>query len=384
MGYVRENGEVGVRNEIWIIPTVGCVNQVAVKIAQLAKANLTKSGIHAFTHPHGCSQVGDDHLNTQKILAGLVNNPNAGGVLVLGLGCENNNIDAFKQQIGAYIPERVKFLNIQDSNDEIEEGTLMIYELMEYACRFKRQKVPAGKLIVGLNCGGSDGFSGITANPLVGRFSDALVGFGGIPIMTEVPEMFGAETILMNRCADESIFQKTVDMINGFKEHYIRHGQTVYENPSPGNKQGGISTLEEKSLGCIQKGGETEVTAIIGYGQKAADSGLNLLNGPGNDIVANTLLAASGAQIIIFTTGRGTPVGAPVPTIKVSSNTALFDKKNNWMDFDAGVLLTESTLDKLSDELISYVLAVASGEAQTKNEINGYREIAIFKDGATL
>ncbi len=373
MGYVRENGDVGIRNDIWIVNTVGCVNKIAERLAKL-------TGAKHFPHPFGCSQLGDDQLITQKVLRGMVNHPNAGGVLVLGLGCENNNIDVFKEILGEWNEKRVKFLNAQDFDDEIAEGVRLINELKAYADTFKREPVHISKLRVGLKCGGSDGFSGITANPLVGRFCDMLTAMGGSCVLTEVPEMFGAEHLLMNRCENEDIFNKTVSLINNFKDYYISHNQVVYENPSPGNKKGGITTLEEKSLGCVQKGGLSTVVDVLDYGDRLSKSGLSLLNGPGNDIVAVTNLMAAGVHIILFTTGRGTPLGTAVPTVKVATNHALAEKKSNWIDFDAS-----PTLDgvALTDELMAYVVSVANG-AQTKNEENGYEEISIFKDGVTL
>lgn len=375
-GYVRSNGDVGIRNDIWIINTVGCVNKTAQKLSEL-------TGALYFPHPFGCSQLGDDHELTQKVLKGLINHPNAGGVLVLGLGCENNNIPAFKKVLGDVDPERVKFLITQDVSDEIAEGIKLIDELKAYAKKQKKEKIPVTKLRVGLKCGGSDGYSGITANPLVGRFSDKLISLGGSTILSEVPEMFGAETILMNRAESKEIFDKTVLLINKFKEYFIAHNQVVYENPSPGNKEGGITTLEEKSLGCVQKGGQAAVVDVLDYGDTMKKCGLNLLNGPGNDIVAVTNLTAAGAHIILFTTGRGTPVGAPVPTVKVATNSNLAERKEGWIDFDAGKLLAGYDSDKLDEEFFKYVLKVASGE-ETKNEKNGYREISIFKDGVTL
>lgn len=372
-GYVRENGEVGIRNEVWIINTVGCVNKVAARLAEI-------TGAYHFEHPYGCSQLGSDHRTTQRILASLVHHPNAGGVLVLGLGCENNNIEAFKAIIGDYDRRRVRFLNTQDVDDEIAEGVRIINELKEYRDSFVREPVPISKLKVGLKCGGSDGLSGITANPLVGRFSDRLISLGGSCLLTEVPEMFGAEHILMQRSASRDVFDKTVAMVNGFKEYYRSSGQPIYENPSPGNKEGGITTLEEKSLGCITKGGSSEIVDVLEYGESVKKDGLSLLSGPGNDIVAITNLAASGAQIILFTTGRGTPLGGIVPTVKIATNHPLYLKKSGWMDFDASSVLSG---EDLGDELFEFVLEVAEGK-NTKNEINGYREIAIFKDGITL
>lgn len=373
MGYVRSNGDVGIRNEIWIINTVGCVNKIAEKLA-------AKTGAYAFVHPFGCSQLGDDQSLTQKILRGLVNHPNAAGVLVLGLGCENNNIELFKTVLGEYDPQRVRFMNCQDENDEIAAGVKIIEELKAYADQFKPQPVPVSKLRVGLKCGGSDGYSGITGNPLVGRFSDKLISMGGSCVLTEVPEMFGAEHLLMQRAESRAIFDKTVDLINDFKDYYTRHNQVVYENPSPGNKKGGITTLEEKSLGCVQKGGKAPVVDVLDYGDILSKNGLSLLNGPGNDIVAITNLTAAGAHIILFTTGRGTPLGAPVPTVKVATNHDLAVRKSDWIDFDSSPVLEGVDLD---EDFFNYVVEVASGK-QTKNEENGYREISIFKDGVTL
>ncbi|MBE6680027.1 MAG: altronate dehydratase [Ruminococcaceae bacterium] len=373
MGYVRENGEVGIRNDIWIVNTVGCVNKTAEILAK-------RTGAKYFPHPFGCSQLGDDQKVTQLILCGMVKHPNAGGVLVLGLGCENNNIEVFKKVLGTWDEKRVKFLNAQDFDDEIEEGIKLIDELRANADRYNRTPVPISKLRVGLKCGGSDGFSGITANPLVGRFCDKLTSFGGSCVLTEVPEMFGAEQLLMARAESREVFDKTVKLINDFKDYYARHNQVIYENPSPGNKKGGITTLEEKSLGCVQKGGLAIVVDVLDYGDTVKKSGLSLLNGPGNDIVAVTNLMAAGVHLILFTTGRGTPVGSAVPTVKIATNHALADKKKNWIDFDASGML--SGID-LTDALVDFVVDVANG-TKTKNEINGYEEISIFKDGVTL
>ena len=375
-GYLRPDGSVGIRNDIWIINTVGCVNKTAQRLAE-------RTGALYFPHPFGCSQLGDDMTCTQKILKGMVNHPNAGGVLVLGLGCENNNLDVFKAVLGETDPNRVKFLNAQDAEDELGEGVKLIGELRRYADTVERTEQPLSKLTVGLKCGGSDGYSGITANPLVGRFSDLLVAEGGTTILTEVPEMFGAERLLMERCQNEAVFEKTVKLINDFKAYFIRHGQVVYENPSPGNKAGGITTLEEKSLGCVQKGGTSAVMDVHPMGERITGGGLHLLDGPGNDIVAITNLMASGAQMILFTTGRGTPVGTAVPTVKISTNPDLAAKKPHWIDFDAGVLLQDPDLDKLAAQLLDYAVEVASG-AETCNERNGYQEISIFKDGVIL
>lgn len=374
--YVRENGDIGIRNEIWIVNTVGCVNKVAQKLALL-------TGAKYFSHPFGCSQLGDDQKLTQLILKGMVNHPNAAGVLVLGLGCENNNIPLFKEVLGEYNEKRVKFLNCQDFEDEIQEGVKLINELKAYADTFKREPVHISKLRLGLKCGGSDGYSGISANPLVGSLSDKLISYGGSCVLTEVPEMFGAEHLLMERCESEEVFNKTVSLINDFKDYYTRHNQVIYENPSPGNKAGGITTLEEKSLGCVQKGGLGKVVDVLNYGDTLTKNGLSLLNGPGNDIVAITNLMAAGVHIILFTTGRGTPIGSAVPTVKVSTNKNLADKKQNWIDFDASPVLYGMPMGELTDKFMDYIITVANGE-QTNNEINDYREISIFKDGVTL
>ncbi|MBP3381913.1 MAG: altronate dehydratase [Clostridia bacterium] len=376
MGYVRENGDVGIRNDVWIVNTVGCVNKVAETLAK-------QTGAHYFPHPFGCSQLGDDQKLTQLILKGMVNHPNAAGVLVLGLGCENNHIGVFKDVLAEYDPKRVKFLNCQDAEDEIEEGIRLIRELQAYADSFERVPVPISKLRIGLKCGGSDGLSGISANPLVGSLCDRITAYGGCCVLTEVPEMFGAEHLLMERCDSEETFQKTVALINNFKAYYTRHNQVIYENPSPGNKAGGITTLEEKSLGCIQKGGQSPVVDVLDYGDTVTKNGLSLLNGPGNDIVAVTNLMAAGVHLVLFTTGRGTPLGGAVPTVKISTNKALAVHKPRWIDFDASPVLGERTMEQMTDALLQYVVAVASGQ-QTNNEKNGYREISVFKDGVTL
>lgn len=386
-GFRRANGDVGIRNELWILPTVGCVNHICMALArEFSSKPLPGSleGVHAFTHPYGCSQLGEDHENTRKILAGLALHPNAGGVLVVGLGCENNTMESFRKSLGDIDPTRFRFLVVQEVEDEMVAGMALLEELAEVAGQARREPVPVSALRVGLKCGGSDGFSGITANPLVGAFSDRLIAHGGTTVLTEVPEMFGAETLLMKRCVSPTVFEACVGMVNGFKEYFLRHNQVVYENPSPGNKEGGISTLEEKSLGCTQKGGRGAVVDVIPYGGRLRLPGLNLLNGPGNDIVATTVLAAAGVHLVLFTTGRGTPLGGPVPTVKIASNSDLATRKKTWIDFNAGQLLDGTPMDDLADRLFEQVLALASGESRTRSEINGFREIAIFKDGVTL
>lgn len=375
-GYVRENGDVGIRNDIWIVNTVGCVNKVAEKLSKL-------TGAKCFPHPFGCSQLGDDQSITQRILCSMINHPNAGGVLVLGLGCENNNIGEMKKLLGEYNPKRVKLLNCQDFEDEIEEGVSLINELKEYASSFEKQKISISRLRLGLKCGGSDGYSGISANPLVGSLCDTLVSFGGSCVLTEVPEMFGAEHLLMERCVSYEVFDKAVKLINNFKDYFTKHNQVIYENPSPGNKAGGITTLEEKSLGCVQKGGLSPVVDVLDYGDTLTKNGLSLLNGPGNDIVAVTNLMACGVHMILFTTGRGTPLGGAVPTVKISTNEELATKKSNWIDFDASPILNGVSKADLTTKLLDYVIDVASGR-KTKNEENGFEEISIFKDGVTL
>lgn len=386
MGYARSNGQVGIRNEIWIINTVGCVNKTAELLAREASALYGDrvDGIFAFTHPFGCSQLGEDHENTRRILADLVKHPNAAGVLVLSLGCENNTPESFKELLGDVDPERVRFLTTQEVDDEIAAGLSILDELTMYAASQERQSFPASRLVIGLKCGGSDGFSGITANPLIGAVSDLLAAQGGTTVLSEVPEMFGAETILMDHARDEAVFQKTVSLINDFKDYFIQHGQVVYENPSPGNKAGGITTLEEKSLGCTQKGGRSDVQDVLHYGDRVTLPGLNLLEGPGNDIVACTALTAAGCHLILFSTGRGTPLGAPVPTVKIATNSALAAKKKNWIDYNAGVLLENPNMDAAGQEFFQYILDVASGDVKTCNEKYGYREISILKDGVTL
>ena len=384
-GFRRKNGKVGVRNEVWIVPTVGCVNNIATAMARAASSMVHGSvdEVVAFPHPYGCSQMGDDQEHTRTILADLINHPNAGAVLVLSLGCENSNVEVMKPYIGEIDEDRVKFLVCQDVEDEMDVGLDLLEELIDYAASFEREDIPAGELVVGLKCGGSDGFSGITANPLVGRFSDLLVAQGGTTILTEVPEMFGAETILMNRCKNEELFDETVDLINDFKNYFKSHNQTIYENPSPGNKKGGISTLEDKSLGCTQKSGTSAVCGVLSYGQRAEAQGLNLLSAPGNDLVAATALASSGAHIVLFTTGRGTPFASPVPTVKISSNSTIYNKKPRWIDFNAGAAVEGTSLDDLGQQLFDYVLEVASGR-KVKSEIAGFHDMAIFKQGVTL
>ena len=388
MGFERPDGQVGIRNEVWVIPTVGCVNGIAKQIVDRLNAE-TKAegvdGIFAFPHNYGCSQLGDDHENTKKILRDMVLHPNAGGVLVIGLGCENNQPKVFEEFCGDYDRSRVKFMVCQEvEGDEVEAGLKILRELYEQARTFKRTEQPASKLRIGLKCGGSDGFSGITANPLLGEFSDWLCEQqGGTTVLTEVPEMFGAETILMRRCADNELLGETVSLINNFKEYFLSHGEPVGENPSPGNKAGGISTLEEKALGCTQKSGKSPVFGVMEYGERIHNHGLNLLSAPGNDLVASTALAAAGCQMVLFTTGRGTPFGTFVPTMKVSTNSGLAKRKPTWIDFNAGRLVEDSSMAQVLDDFIAYVLKVASGE-EVNSEKSGIHEISIFKNGVTL
>lgn len=387
LGFERPCGRVGIRNELWIIPTVGCVNQSAKLIAEgINKMYSDKDnfdGAVAIVHPYGCSQLGEDHIRTRFILSRLAKHANAGGVLILGLGCENNTITEFKTELGEYNPEHIRFLIAQEVDDEVEDGISIAKELVEHMTKTERTVCNVDKLVIGLKCGGSDAFSGITANPLVGSVSDLHIASGGATVLTEVPEMFGAEQILMHRAESKVIFTNIVKMINDFKGYYARHNQPVYENPSPGNKAGGITTLEDKSLGCVQKGGTSRVVDVLNYGEQVRKTGLSLLDGPGNDIVACTDLAASGCHVILFTTGRGTPLGTVIPTLKIATNTNLYNKKRNWMDMNAGQLLDGVSMEKLTDELYDLILSTASGRT-CKAEDMGYREVAIFKTGVTL
>ncbi len=386
-GFLRADGRAGVRNELWVLPTVGCVNDVCTRLAQDAgNADWARGldGVYAFTHPYGCSQMGEDHAATRKLLAALARHPNAGGVLVVGLGCENLTMQQFKEELGAWDGNRVKYMVCQDEADERETGLALLRQLAGFARTFRRQALPMRMLTVGMKCGGSDGLSGITANAVAGAFSDRLVAMGGSTILTEVPEMFGAEQLLMNRCVSERVFDDMVRMVDGFKDYYVSHHLPVYENPSPGNKDGGITTLEDKSLGCVQKGGTAPIVDVLDYGGAVKTQGLNVLCGPGNDLVSATALTAAGAQVILFTTGRGTPFGAPAVTLKIASNSALAAHKPNWIDFNAGTVAEGEAIADAAARLMDLVLAVACGGACSKAEENGYREIAIFKNGVTL
>ncbi len=382
MGYLRRDGKAGIRNEIWVLPLVGCVNRTATRIAERANQE-GGSPAYAFTHPYGCSQLGEDHERTKELLLSLCRHPNAGGVLVLGLGCENNTMAAFREALGPVDEERIRFLTCQEVEDEEEAALAIIRDIKKVTEKDQRTALPISKLVIGLKCGGSDGFSGITANPLLGVISDRLCAAGGTALLTEVPEMFGAEHLLMARCRDEKVFQDTCDLVNGFKAYYEKNGMPVYENPSPGNKEGGITTLEEKSLGCTQKGGLATVENVLPYATPNPIPGLNLVWGPGNDICAVTALTAAGAQLILFTTGRGTPLGGPAPTMKVATNTALADKKQGWIDFNAGILLEGTDMQTAGEQLFSLIVEIAGGR-ETITEQKGYREIAIFKSGVTL
>ncbi len=384
LGYRRPDGRVGTRNEIWILPTVGCVARTADRIAQIANARHGSrvDGVHAFTHPHGCSQLGGDLDGTRALLAALACHPNAGGVLLLGLGCESNQADRLMDEIPEGLRGRIRVLRAQGVEDEIEEGLQMVDALVATAALAERAPTPLSDLVIGLKCGGSDGFSGLTANPLVGRMADRVVGAGGSAVLTEIPEIFGAEHLLMARARDEAVFDGIVGVVNDFKRYFLDNGQPVSENPSPGNIAGGITTLEEKSLGAVQKAGQAPVDDVLRYGARVRRKGLTLLEAPGNDAVSSTALAAAGATLILFTTGRGTPLGFPVPTVKIASNSALADRKKGWIDFDAGRVL-EDGLERVADALLERLVAIASG-APTAAERNGEREIAIWKRGVTL
>jgi altronate hydrolase len=384
LGYRRADGRVGTRNEIWILPTVGCVGRTAEKIAAIAQARHKSviDGVHAFAHPFGCSQLGDDLAGTRSILAALACHPNAGGVLLVGLGCESNQLDRLLSEIPETLRGRVRTLRAQSAEDEVEEGVALVDALVATASLSKRQIVPLSDLVLGLKCGGSDGFSGLTANPLVGRMADRVVGAGGSAVLTEIPEIFGAERLLMARARDERVFDAIVGIVNDFKRYFLAHGEPVSENPSPGNIAGGITTLEEKSLGAVQKAGRSALDDVLRYGERIRRKGLTLLEAPGNDAVSSTALAAAGATMVLFTTGRGTPLGFPVPTVKIASNSDLARRKRGWIDFDAGQVLVDG-VDLAADSLLETILAVASG-AETAAERNGEREIAIWKRGVTL
>lgn len=385
LGYRRPDGRAAIRNEVWIIPTVGCVNDIAEALVR-ENQDLVQGidGLYAFPHPFGCSQTGEDHTQTRKLLTSLAQHPNAGGVLVLSLGCENLTQEQFIDQLGDFDREKIRFMVCQQAEDEMAAGRALLEQCIRYAARFQREPIPASELVLGLKCGGSDGLSGITANAVVGRFSDLLIGQGGTTILTEVPEMFGAEGMLMDRCITEAVFRKTVDCIQGYKDYFLRHNEVIYENPSPGNRAGGITTLEEKSCGCVQKGGTAPIVDVLGYADRISTRGLNLLYGPGNDLVSSTALAAAGAHMVLFTTGRGTPFGAPVPTVKIATNTPLAEKKHRWIDFNAGSIADgQCTIPACAEDLMALVLEIASG-GQTKSEKNQCRQIAIFKNGVVL
>lgn len=391
MGYLRDDGRAAVRNELWIIPGAFCVNDFSVRLARECEAMAAEfglDGIYAFPQPYGCSQLGNDNLMTRRFLSSLSNHPNAGGVLAISLGCENNIPAEFRESVIQaaglhWNPERVKFMVCQEVDDEFETGKELLRQVAQYATKFKRQSVPVSKLVVGMKCGGSDGLSGVTANPTVGALGDIIVAQGGSSIITEVPEMFGAEEMLLNRCISRDVFDKAATVLNEFKDYFISHGQPVGENPAPGNYEGGISSLEDKSLGCVQKGGMAPVSDVLGYAEQVRSKGLSILWGPGSDNVSAANLAAAGAHIVIFTTGRGTPICTAVPTLKISTGTPLFTKKPGWIDFNAGIVAEGTRPEEAAKQLMRDVLDIAGGR-KTKGEENGYRGIAIFKDGVIL
>lgn len=385
--YRRENGDVGIRNELWIIPTVSCVNGIAQQLSKKFIIQLTQQGenfdnVYVLAHPYGCSQLGQDHQNTRTILQDMVKHPNAGGVLVVGLGCENNQLKAFRETLGDYNDNRVRFMILQEEMDEINAGLTHLNHLYQQIKTDKRVNGKLSELKFGLECGGSDGLSGITANPLLGQFSDYVISHGGTTVLTEVPEMFGAETLLMSHCINRQTFDKTMNMINHFKRYFMEYNQPIYENPSPGNKVGGISTLEDKSLGCTQKAGNSQIVDVLEYGERLNKAGLNLLSAPGNDAVATSALIAAGCHIVLFSTGRGTPYGGFVPTVKLATNTPLAQKKPTWIDFNAGQLVENVSMYQLLRQFIELIVNIANGK-QSCNEKNDFRELAIFKNGVT-
>lgn len=384
-GYRRKNGRAGTRNEIWVLCTVGCVANTARRIAEKANQRFAGrvDGVFAFPHPFGCSQLGDDLTHTRKLIAALASHPNAGGVLLLGLGCENNQLKALLESAPEIDRDRLKSFTTQMVEDELEDGLAAVEELVAIAEQDRREPIPVSELVVGLKCGGSDGFSGVTANPLVGRIADKVAEAGGTPVLTEIPEVFGAENVLLQRAASREIFDQAVGVIDDFKRYFIDNNQPIYENPSPGNIAGGITTLEEKSLGAVQKGGRAPLVEVLRYGDRVGPHGLTLLEAPGNDAVSSTALTAAGATVILFTTGRGTPLGFPAPTLKIASNTGLAQRKPGWIDFDAGQVLEGVSMEDAADRLMDLVVDTASGKA-TKAELNGEREIAIWKSGVTL
>jgi len=383
-GYVRADGSVATRNQLWIVPTVGCVGRTAQRLAAAAAQRHAGriDGALALAHPFGCSQLGDDLDRTAQVLASLACNPNAGGVLLLGLGCEENQLSALIERIPAERRDRLRVLGAQDSDDEMADGARLADELADAMAGDRRTSVGIEHLRVGLKCGGSDGFSGITANPLIGRIASHVTEAGGTAVLTEIPEIFGAERLLMARAADADTFDALVALVNRFKAYFLDHGEPISENPSPGNVAGGITTLEEKSLGAVQKGGRAVVADVLRYGERLRRPGLTVLEAPGNDAVSTTALAAAGATLTLFSTGRGTPLGSPVPTMKLATNSDLARRKHDWIDFDAGQAL-ESGYEAVTDALLARICAVASGEP-ARNEVHEERDIAIWKRGVTL
>lgn len=376
LGYKRDKGRAGIRNEIYIIPTVGCVNNVCMRVEKLCQKYVKGSidGIFALTHQFGCSQLGEDNDNIKKLLCSVALNPNASYVLFVGLGCENNGLDGIKEYLKPFNRDNIAYFNCQEVEDDVSYAVDIIKGFADKVKDLKREEVSLKELCIGLKCGGSDGYSGLTANPLVGTITDKFVSLGASAILTEVPEMFGAEQLLMNKCKDKQVFVKYKEMIENFKAYYTDNGFPVYENPSPGNKKGGITTLEEKSLGCVEKAGSTEIVDVLEYGELVTKSGVSVLNAPGNDLIASTALAASGCQIVLFTTGRGTPFSTFVPTMKIATNDRLSNFKSNWIDFNAFSMNAEGLFD--------IIMSTVNGVYKCKNE--DQREIAFYKTGVTL
>ncbi|MEW9669886.1 UxaA family hydrolase [Ammoniphilus sp. 3BR4] len=381
-GFRRHDGQVGVRNHVLILPTITCATQAAVKITELVQ------GTVSFIHQHGCGQVGVDYDQTFRTYVGMGNNPNVYGVVVLGLGCETHQGRSIAQEI-AKSGKPVELVSIQDHGGTlmaIAQGAKIAAKMVQDASAQIRELCDLSELIIGTECGGSDACSGLSANPAVGVVSDMIVDFGGTAILAETTELIGAEHLLAARAIDEKVAKRVYEVIEAMEQRAFLMGVDIRTgNPSPGNIKGGLSSLEEKSLGAANKAGTRPLQELIDYAQKPTKKGLVWMDTPGHDIEQLTGMVAGGAQVVLFTSGRGTPTGSPIaPVIKIATNSAMFERMSDNMDIDAGTIIEgKESIDSVGQRLFDEIARVSSGK-MTKAEILKQHDFGIWRVGPSF